>query len=159
MSIEYRKGDLLQSGAAALVNPVNTAGISGKGLALAFKRWAPDAQARYESECREHMLRAGDVFCCRTSAPVKRGEYATEPMLYYACTKERWQKPSRLEWVERCCDKLVYYVAHDKPKSIAICALGCGLGSLAWSDVRPLIHAAAERMSARGVDVYIYEPQ
>jgi hypothetical protein len=39
-----------------------------------------------------------------------------------------------------------------------ICALGCGLGGLSWRDVQPLIHAAAEKMAAVGVKVWIYEP-
>lgn len=37
MVIQFRKGDLLESDASALVNPVNCVGIMGKGLAKAFK--------------------------------------------------------------------------------------------------------------------------
>jgi hypothetical protein len=42
--------------------------------------------------------------------------------------------------------------------SIAIPALGCGLGQLAWSDVLPLIQDAAKVLNERGVDVEIYAP-
>ncbi len=37
MSIEYKKGDILQANAEALVNTVNTVGVMGKGIALAFE--------------------------------------------------------------------------------------------------------------------------
>ena len=36
--IEYISGDILDSKAQVIVNPVNTVGVMGKGLALVFKQ-------------------------------------------------------------------------------------------------------------------------
>lgn len=36
--IEYKKGNLLESEAEALVNTVNCVGVMGKGIALQFKQ-------------------------------------------------------------------------------------------------------------------------
>ena len=38
----YKKGDLFQSGAQALVNTVNRVGVMGKGIALQFKKRFPE---------------------------------------------------------------------------------------------------------------------
>ena len=40
--IEYRSGDILKSGAEALVNTVNCVGVMGRGIALQFKNAFPD---------------------------------------------------------------------------------------------------------------------
>ena len=40
--ISYLQGNLLESGAEALVNTVNTVGVSGKGIALMFKDAFPE---------------------------------------------------------------------------------------------------------------------
>ncbi|HKJ89011.1 MAG TPA: macro domain-containing protein, partial [Gammaproteobacteria bacterium] len=58
-------GDLLTSTAEALVNPVNTVGVMGKGLALAFRRAHPDSYAAYRTACGNGELRVGKVFPTR----------------------------------------------------------------------------------------------
>lgn len=41
--IEYIRGDIFSTNCEAIVCPVNTVGVMGKGLALEFKRrYAPD---------------------------------------------------------------------------------------------------------------------
>ncbi len=43
-------------------------------------------------------------------------------------------------------------------RSIAIPALGCGLGELAWADVKPVLDEVAATLDAGGVAVELYEP-
>ena len=45
--IQYRKGDIFESEASALINPVNTDGVMGKGLAFQFKKLYPDNLNNY----------------------------------------------------------------------------------------------------------------
>ena len=40
--LTFMKGDILESNAEALVNPVNTEGVMGKGLAFQFKNKFPN---------------------------------------------------------------------------------------------------------------------
>lgn len=153
--IAYRSGNLLDSGADALVNPVNARGVSGKGLALAFKAWAPDAVRLYSRYASAGRMRPGEVvsfYTMRRLTPAGRGA-----LIYFAATKDDWRDPSRIEWVAAAVDTIAG-CAVQAVSSIAIPALGCGLGGLRWEDVRPLIHAAAQRMAAAGVRVWIYEP-
>lgn len=148
--IEYRRGDILKSNAAALVNPVNCVGVSGAGLALAFKRRFKSSQEAYELACQRKMLVPGGVF---SAVSMRRGV-----RVYYFATKDDWRDPSRLEWVVKGLGELVP-LAINQTTSIAIPALGCGHGGLKWSDVQPRIHDAAESMSAAGMRVFIYEPE
>ncbi len=148
MGIESGRGDLLKADVDALVNPVNTKGVMGKGLALQFKRAFPDAFAAYRAACE-----AGEVAVGRVHVV----ERAHKPLFIVNFpTKDHWQRPSRLEYVEAGLDDLVERVLELGIESIALPALGCGLGGLEWAAVRPLIVSAAERMP--GVRVVVFEP-
>ena len=160
IAIHPHGSDIFASGAASLVDPVNCVGISGKGLALAFKRWAPDAVEWYERCARAGAVRIGETIPCLTFAPVDSGQYKRCPLIYFFPTKQHWRDGSRVEWIEAGIVSLEARVVANAPTqdSVAIPALGCGLGGLAWQDVKPLVMAAAERMSAAGVRVEVYEP-
>jgi O-acetyl-ADP-ribose deacetylase (regulator of RNase III) len=149
--IEYRQGDIFASGAAGLVNPVNAKGVSGKGLALAFKKRYPEAQRWYEYRCRMPSMPevvAGRCYCYS----------AIEPAILFFTTKDTWRSPSRVEWIRSGLVDLVWQVATKRLTSIAMPAVGCGLGGLDYRNVKPLLQTAAKQMSAKGVDVFVYEP-
>jgi O-acetyl-ADP-ribose deacetylase (regulator of RNase III) len=57
-------------------------------------------------------------------------------------TKRHWRGKSRLEDIESGLQALVREVRQRSIRSIAIPPLGCGLGGLQWSQVRPRIEAA-----------------
>ncbi len=46
--IRYTSGNILEAQTTAIVNTVNTVGVMGKGIALAFKKAFPDNFKRYE---------------------------------------------------------------------------------------------------------------
>ena len=51
--------DIFQTTAMAIVNPVNTEGVMGKGLAFEFKKRYPEAFREYEIACRYGVLVPG----------------------------------------------------------------------------------------------------
>lgn len=64
--IEWIKdGDLFASGCEGLVNPVNTEGVMGKGLAAEFKRRWPAMFVNYQAACRLGTLTIGSVQPCK----------------------------------------------------------------------------------------------
>jgi CP family cyanate transporter-like MFS transporter len=67
-----RTGDLLRDDAQALVNPVNTTGVMGKGLALQFKRAFPANFTAYAEACADGRLRPGKVL----AVPIDAGRWA-----------------------------------------------------------------------------------
>ena len=149
-----RTGNIFDSGAAALVNPVNCVGISGAGLAKAVALRYPQWAAAYKAAAKRGEIRIGHVW--RHAADIA----IDAPLIYALPTKRHWREPSRLEDVAAGLEALAVDVCHSEfpPTSLALPAVGCGLGSLPWGQVRPLIEAAAERMERAGVTVYLYPP-
>lgn len=147
--IETSDGDLLHADTDAIVNAVNTVGVMGKGLALQFAKAFPDAVRDYERCCRDGTLTVGRV---------RIFERSTSPRFIVSFpTKKHWRAPSRLEWIEQGLTDLVVQIGQREIRSIAIPALGCGLGGLAWSEVRPRIEAAFAARPA--VRVVLFEPR
>ena len=60
--INPRHGDILNEAVDALVNTVNTEGVSGKGIALQFKMRFPDNYAAYRGAAKRGEIRIGKVF-------------------------------------------------------------------------------------------------
>jgi O-acetyl-ADP-ribose deacetylase (regulator of RNase III) len=148
MAIERGHGNLLTAEFDALVNPVNTVGVMGKGLALQFKKAFPDAFTSYERACRRGELAPGRVHVVERDAPPR--------FIINFPTKEHWRSPSRLEYVQDGLQDLVATVKARGIRSIAIPPLGCGNGGLDWSAVKPLIVQAFESLAE--VRVVLYEP-
>lgn len=51
--IKYVKGNILESDAEALVNPVNCVGVMGTGLAKQFKAKYPEMFDKYKELCKK----------------------------------------------------------------------------------------------------------
>lgn len=149
--IRLATGSLFDSGAEVLVNPVNTAGVSGAGLALEFKRRWPENHRAYAAVCRDGELRPGGVFVWDTATPKKPWLIINFP------TKRHWRELSRIEDIVAGLRTLRQVIEIGSIGSIAIPALGCGLGGLLWSEVR----AAIERELAGlpNVEILLYGPR
>lgn len=146
--IRETSGDILTADVEALVNPVNTVGVMGAGLALQFKRKYPDMFNGYVAACRRGDVRVGEVmFHYNGNNP---------RYIFNFPTKQRWQKPSRLEWIDSGLADMSKTMLYLKIESIAIPPLGCGLGGLNWGDVRQLING---HLGGFDVDVVLYAPQ
>jgi O-acetyl-ADP-ribose deacetylase (regulator of RNase III) len=133
VSIEViEDGDIFTSGAEILVCPTNALGVFGAGLAKAFwesHRWGV-ACRRYAKDCKAGLVAEGSVVCYPG-----QGEFTVA----FAATKGDWRKPSRRMKVADCAQGLVDLVHLMRPASIAIPALGAGLGGLPWVDVERVI--------------------
>lgn len=148
MAIERGKGNLLTADVAALVNPVNTEGVMGKGLALQFKKAFPENFASYERACKAGEVKTGQMHIVQ--------RLASPRFIINFPTKRHWRLPSKLEYVRDGLRDLVAQVKLLKIGSIAVPPLGCGNGGLEWSAVRPLIVEAFA--SAPDVRVVLFEP-
>jgi O-acetyl-ADP-ribose deacetylase (regulator of RNase III) len=145
--MELVRGNILDDDADAIVIPVNCVGVMGKGLALAAKKRWPEIEESYKAYCRGKVIDPGAVWVERVS----------DHVVIFAATKDHWKDPSQLHWIRACCSKIAYIVKGESviysASSIAVPALGCGLGELAWADVLPIM----ERHFA-DIDVRVYEP-
>lgn len=142
-------GDLLAADVDALVNAVNCVGVMGKGIALQFKAEHPLNFAAYAEACRRGEVRPGRVFVGPAS-----GERAR--WILNVPTKRHWRDRSRLADVEAGLADLAARVVELGVGSLAVPALGCGLGGLSWSQVRPLI---VDHLAPTGARVLIFGPR
>ena len=149
MSIQYVNGDLLKcTSAEALVNAVNCVGVMGKGIALQFKERWPSNYADYKEACA-----AGDVAIGRMHFHKLPGKTLPRYIINFP-TKNHWRGRSHLLEIAEGLQALGKLVDELKIRSIALPALGCGEGGLAWFNVRPLIESTFGGRS--GVDTYVY---
>ena len=145
-NIIVKNGDILASHAEVLVNPVNCVGVMGAGLAKQFKDKYPLVFREYRRDCLSGRLKVGTVLFYR----IEEGRWmAAFP------TKHHWRHPSRIEWIEQGLMDLRNRLSSERIRSVAVPALGAGLGQLHWSDVRPLIMGT---LNLPEVTVEIYEP-
>lgn len=143
-------GSLFDSDAEALVNPVNTEGIMGAGLAKEFRRRWPVMYQEYAQICRRGMLDVGMMHFWLTGSLIPR-------FVVNFPTKRQWREPSCLEWVDMGLVELATQMEIRNIQSIAMPALGCGLGGLPWEDVERLVR---RRFAANWfVRVHLYAPQ
>ena len=146
--IRQGTGDLLDADVEAIVNTVNCVGAMGKGLALQFKKAYPANNSAYRKACENGSLRPGTMLIVPLIRPGNPKYIVNFP------TKDHWKDPSRMRYIESGLKALVLEVKKLDIKSIAIPQLGCGLGRLHWSDVRPRIIEAFEELP--DVDVVVY---
>src|SRR5690606_354009 len=127
MSIERGQGDLLTADVDAIVNAVNTVGAMGKGLALQFKRAFPDNFRAYAAACKQGQVVIGKMHVTQRSTPPR--------FIINFPTKQHWRNASEFEYVRAGLVDLVVQIRDRGIESIAVPALGCGLGGLAWDEV------------------------
>jgi O-acetyl-ADP-ribose deacetylase (regulator of RNase III) len=149
--VELRRGDILKAKADALVNTVNTVGVMGRGIALQFSKAFPEVFKAYEAACRRGDVQVGEVM----SYDLNRFEQPH--YVINVPTKRHWRGKSRIEYVESGLAALVAEVRRLGLKSVAVPALGCGLGGLDWDEVRPRIERAFEALPE--VRVLLFEPK
>jgi O-acetyl-ADP-ribose deacetylase (regulator of RNase III) len=148
--IESTQGDILKADAEALVNTVNCVGFMGRGIAAQFSRAFPANLRAYEVACKRNEVQPGRMFIVETGQLVNPRYIVNFP------TKRHWRATSRLIDIEAGLTALVAEIQRLGIRSIAVPPLGCGLGGLRWSVVRPLIERAFAPLP--DVQVFLYEP-
>lgn len=164
MIIYKNNSNIFDSTAEYLINPVNTKGISGAGLALDFKTKFPDNYRHYHEYCKVSTPKD-----CKVSTP-KGGDliwYIAKPEeaikgsrnIINFCTKEIVRQDSKIEWIEKGIKNLVEilderYSENEYPTPLlAIPMLGCGHGKLEKVDV---VEILVREFANKPYDVEIY---
>lgn len=142
MAVEVVSGDIFTSSAQALVNPVNCVGIMGAGLALVFKRRFPRNYDFYYQECAGGRVKIGKVLTYPTGMKSPK-------FIFNFPTKDHWCNRSKTEYIAEGLVSLSTQVQYLNLETVAMPALGCGLGGLIWEDVLLMIHKALDDHSAK----------
>lgn len=172
MPIKQVTGDILSSGASFIVIPVNTVGVMGAGLAKQVKPIlmrkpqmkmlgsAPTGWAAYLDACSSNeAFKAHQEVVCYAAYPCEEPAYGA--MFVFLATKQDWRNPSRLEWVKAGLASLRRLLEEETPRwtpearTVAVPALGCGLGGLCWGDVEEAIENALGGLDKWEVACYV----
>lgn len=129
----------------AIVNPVNTVGVMGAGLAKEFKKRYPNNFSYYKSFCDKNSFHIGDLlhFCEKNVTIINFP------------TKRHWKDSSKFTDIEIGVKKMVELIGELKLSSIAIPKLGCGLGGLNWGEVKPMLQNNLQCLT--DVEIYFCE--
>lgn len=118
--LEIKDGDIFESGAEALVNPVNCIGIMGGGLAYVFGKRYPVNYGEYIEACKNKDLDIGKVFICKEDP---ESEWIINlPTMFYPGSL------ANLKDIEAGLGAMINAIQKYDIKSVAVPALGCGIG-------------------------------
>ncbi len=142
------KGDMFFSGMQTLTISVNTVGVMGKGLASRAKYQFPDAYVEYQRVCKSGELAMGRPYLYKREKSLD-AEMAEDPsslhilnretwFLFFP-TKRHWRQKADLEGIAQGLEWLRANYGREGITSLALPALGCGLGKLPWAQVGPLM--------------------
>lgn len=132
-------GDIFRSPAQTLVCPVNTKGVMGNGLALAFSQRFPGLLETYKTYCENGQFTVTSLLLL-------------DRVLCFPTKDEFWYN-SKVEWIEANLRKLADTYHLQGIDSLALPLLGCGKGNLAIEAVAPLIRHYLDPIP---IPVYFY---
>ena len=151
--IQFKTGDIFNSDMETLINPCNCVGIAGAGLSLEFKKRYPESHKYYLVWSNDKPKPGTSFSFCRELEKDPK----TNKMHNVIClpTKDHWKDPSKLEYVEASLALFCAMYKALKITSVAFPALGCGLGSLSWQEIEPIMLKYLEKLE---IPVEIYKP-
>ena len=164
-NISLIEGDMFFSNLQTLTISVNLQGVMGKGLASRAKYQFPDVYVKYQDACRARRLRVDRPFVYKRESSLEEeladldapleSPNAVKWFLLFA-TKRHWRQNSKLEDIEAGLSWVRENAVAAGIRSLALPALGCGLGNLGWPEVGPLM---CRSLRGIGFDVAIYLPR
>lgn len=158
------EGDMFFSRMQTLTVSVNTVGVMGKGLASRVKYQFPDVYVKYQDVCKTNELRLGKPYLYKRESSLdsfladegeKLPDLNHQTWFLLFATKSHWKNTANLEGIESGLKWIVQNYEIEGIKSLAVPALGCGLGGLEWAIVGPLMCRYLKEIS---IPVQIYLP-
>lgn len=137
MIIDNASGDILGSKCDIVVNPINSRGVSGAGLAKEFAIKYPELDTYLKFCGDQRTLAPGKIY------PFYVGSSKSRRLVLNFTTKDHWRNPSELRWVESGMQEIKEFFFQYPPRStyFGIPKIGCGLGGLDWKEVEPLVRS------------------
>lgn len=147
LSIEFRTGDLFNSGLPGIGHGCNCAGAMGKGIAVEFRRRWPDMYAEYKRRCTDGSFLPGDVFTWE----------ATERVVFNLGTQRTWRTKAELPAIEQSVRTMLADAESRGLPAVGIPRIGAGLGGLNWPSVEQKLREVADESPVQLV-VFEFRP-
>ena len=158
------RGDMFYSEMKTLTISVNTVGVMGAGLASRVKLQFFDVFEEYLQALKKEKLKMGEPYLYKRPDNIgnilvvtEKGDEEFVPSHWYLLfpTKNHWVHNSDIKGIEK---GLIYLKENYKTlgiNSLALPALGCGLGKLSWDEIGPMI---VKHLKDTEMEVEIYLP-
>ena len=143
--IIYKQGNIFNSNAQVITNPVNCVGVMGKGLALEFKKRFPEMFLDYKNKCTHNEVKVDQPYLWENN----------QIQILNFATKKHWKDSSNLQDIKSGLRYIAKNYDEMGISSIALPPLGCGRGGLNWNDVKALINEVLGPI--HDLDVFVYE--
>jgi len=162
-NLNLMEGDMFFSRMQTLTISVNTQGVMGKGLASRAKYQFPDVYVKYQDLCKNKILTMGKPYLYKRESSLdfilsddaeKLNNLNLQTWFLLFPTKTEWRKIADLKGIEKGLQWLVNNYKVEKITSLAIPALGCGLGWLPWGVVGPILCKYLKELEIR-VNLYL----
>ncbi len=163
-NLSLAKGDMFFSEMQTLTISVNCVGVMGKGLASRAKDQFPDVYVGYQALCHNKTLQPGKPALIKreiardkelADSPETMTDLNRETWFLLFPTKDHWKNPADIKAIETGLKWICENYQQQGIKSLAVPALGCGLGWLSWSQVGPLM---CKYLSKLTINTCIYLP-
>lgn len=157
------EGDIFSSQRQTLTISVNTVGVMGGGLALKAKQRFSDVYPIYQDLCKKRVLKMGKPYLYKreisldhilTDESKKLLNINLHAWLLLFPTKCHWEEEADIKGIEEGLKWLVDNYKKEGIESLAMPALGCGLGWLEWGMVGPLLCNYLQKLDIP-VDLYL----
>ena len=148
MTVKVTYGNIFNAQTDAIVNPVNCVGVMGAGLAKVFKQKFPSNFATYKQACDEG-LQPGELIISEANGNTPR-------YIINLPTKDHWRDPSEWQYIQKGLVSLKEQSLDMGITSLAMPALGCGLGGLEFEMLVPMVKDIFLNVD---FDILIFRPQ
>jgi len=158
------EGDMFLSRMQTLTISVNTVGVMGRGLASRAKYQFPDMYVFYQDLCKSGKLKMGKPYLYKRESsldfilvdePERLGNFNLQTWFLLFPTKRDWRQFADIRGIEEGLKWLLNNYKDEGIRSLAIPALGCGLGWLEWGYVGPIL---CKYLSKMEISVKLYLP-
>lgn len=154
MQIIENHSDIFKSECDCIVNPTNSIGVMGGGLAASFMK-------RFPKECTDYNRRSlkfqGSRKTYRLMPPVIYNNYPTKQSVLMFATKVDFRNPSEIEYIAINMERSVELLNMELEniKSVAFPMLGCGLGGLDWNAVKPIMIDKLKKYKGEKIELHV----
>ncbi|GAB4115610.1 MAG: macro domain-containing protein [Sideroxydans sp.] len=143
-------GDILLSGAKAIVQGVAPNDDCMHGLALQLRERLPAMYKDFRHYCQTQHPKPGELWAWMSSD----GHYLVN-LFTHDGVYAHGSKPGRaeLKHINHSLHALRKFVQKEQVASLALPRLGCGMNGLDWAEVKPLIE---HHLGDLGIPLYLY---
>ena len=148
--IHELSGDILLSGAKAIVQGVAPNDDFHHGLALQLRERMPALYKDFRHYCQTQHPKSGGLWTWMSSDGHLVVNLFTQEAAY-----EHGRKPGHasLSHVNHALHALHTLAQKERLTSLALPRLACGINGLDWNDVKPLIE---KQLGELGIPIYVY---